>query len=55
MLKVLSIQTVKSKLNKYQKGVNLTEWQTPYENIKVTFGPDTGRGNNITPNVNFKF
>ena len=55
MLKVLSMQTVKSKLSGSQKDVSLTEWQIPYQNIKVTIQQDTGRGINIIPNVNFNF
>ena len=46
---------VRSKLKGSPKAVSLTEWQMPYENIKVTFGPDTGTGKNITTNVKFNF
>jgi hypothetical protein len=46
---------VKSQLKRSPKDVSLTDWRTPYENIKVTFGPDRGIGTNITTNVTFKF
>jgi hypothetical protein len=54
MLKVVSIQTVKSKLKGYVKAENHTNF-TPQTNLSVSFGPDRGLGIDITKNIKFEF
>ena len=57
MLKVVSIQTVKSKLKglvKEETPIDITNYGSRGD-IKVTIGPDRGRGVDITKNLNFQF